>query len=142
MRYLKKKNYEKLVKALAVLPALPFGKKLEQSVGHVIDDTPTIYDDFVDRIAKFIDYFTVDHNTDMLLPDLGDFLSRGQVKSKIWLATELAKCVEGKLGNVVFYGGWYNFVAYFLFSQFEVDKVYSFDTDPTVIQPTERLYRK
>lgn len=99
-------------------------------------------DDFVDRIAKFIDYFTVDHNTDMLLPDLGDFLSRGQVKSKIWLATELAKCVEGKLGNVVFYGGWYNFVAYFLFSQFEVDKVYSIDTDPTVIQPTERLYRK
>lgn len=99
-------------------------------------------DDFVDRIAKFIDYFTVDHNTDMLLPDLGDFLSRGQVKSKIWLATELAKCIEGKLGNVVFYGGWYNFVAYFLFSQFEVDKIYSIDTDPTVIQPTERLYIK
>ena len=99
-------------------------------------------DDYVDRIAKFIDYFTVDHNTDMLLPDLGDFLSRGQVKSKIWLATELAKCIEGKLGNVVFYGGWYNFVAYFLFSQFEVDKVYSIDTDPTVIQPTERLYIK
>ena len=50
LRYLKKKNYEKLVKALAVLPALPFGKKLEKSVGHVIDDTPTVYDDYVDRI--------------------------------------------------------------------------------------------
>ena len=50
LRYFKKKNYEKLVKALAVLPALPFGKKLEKSVGHVIDDTPTVYDDYVDRI--------------------------------------------------------------------------------------------
>jgi len=99
-------------------------------------------DDFVDRIAKFIDYFAVDHSTDLLLPDLGDFLSRGQVKSKIWLATELAKCVEGKLGNVVFYGGWYNFVAYFLFAQFDVNKIYSFDLDPSVDVPQTKLYEK
>jgi hypothetical protein len=78
----------------------------------------------------------------MLLPDLGDFLSRGQVKSKIWLATELAKCVEGNLGNVVFYGGWYNFVAYFLFSQFELNKIYTIDNDINVIAPTECLYEK
>ena len=99
-------------------------------------------DDFVNRIAKFIDYFAVDHATDLLLPDLGDFLSRGQVKSKIWLATELAKCVEGNLGNVVFYGGWYNFVAYFLFSQFKVNKIYSFDLDPSVDIPQTKLYQK
>jgi len=99
-------------------------------------------DDFVNRICRFIDYFVVDHATSLLLPDLGDFLSRGQVKSKIWLATELAKCVEGNLGNVVFYGGWYNFVAYFLFSQFEVNKIYTVDNDPKVIPPTECLYEK
>tara|TARA_B110000037_G_scaffold141063_1_gene159473 strand:- start:1039 stop:1977 length:939 start_codon:yes stop_codon:yes gene_type:complete len=99
-------------------------------------------DDFVNRIAEFINYFAVDHSTDLLLPDLGDFLSRGQVKSKIWLATELANCVEGNLGNVVFYGGWYNFVAYFLFSQFKVNKIYSFDLDPNVDIPTGKLYSK
>lgn len=99
-------------------------------------------DDFVDRIASFIDYFVVDHSTDLLLPDLGDFLSRGQVKSKIWLSTELANCVEGNLGNVVFYGGWYNFAAYFIFSQFDVNKIYSFDLDPTVDIPQTRLYQK
>ena len=99
-------------------------------------------DDFVNRICSFINYFVVDHQHDLLLPDLGDFLSRGQVKSKIWLATELAKCVEGGLGNVVFYGGWYNFVAYFLFSQFNVNKIYSIDLDENVVIPSERLYQK
>ena len=98
-------------------------------------------DDFVNRICSFIDYFVVDHEHDLLLPDLGDFLSRGQVKSKIWLATELAKCVEGSLGNVVFYGGWYNFVAYFLFSQFELNKIYSIDLDENVVIPSEALYQ-
>ena len=99
-------------------------------------------DDFVNRICRFIDYFVVDHKTTLMLPDLGDFLSRGQVKSKIWLATELAKCVEGNLGNVVFYGGWDNFVAYFLFSQFELNKIYTIDNDINVIAPTECLYEK
>jgi len=98
-------------------------------------------DDFVNRICRFIDYFVVDHKTTLMLPDLGDFLSRGQVKSKIWLATELAKCVEGNLGNVVFYGGWYNFVAYFLFSQFELNKIYSIDLDENVVIPSEALYQ-
>jgi hypothetical protein len=99
-------------------------------------------DDFVNRICNFIDYFVVDHQHDLTLPDLGDFLSRGQVKSKIWLTTELAKCVEGNLGNVVFYGGWYNFVAYFLYSQFELNKIYTIDNDINVIAPTECLYEK
>tara|TARA_Y100001958_G_C21133401_1_gene474093 strand:+ start:110 stop:991 length:882 start_codon:yes stop_codon:yes gene_type:complete len=50
LRYFKKKNFNKLVKAVAVLPALPFGKKLEKSVGYVIDEKATVYDDYVDRI--------------------------------------------------------------------------------------------
>ena len=56
------------------------------------------------------------------------FLSRGQVRSKLMVGDRsLAKIVEGPLGNVAFYGGWYNFMAHFLFDQFEVDKVYSLD---------------
>lgn len=97
-------------------------------------------DKFVERIAKFIDYFIFDNETETLLPDLGDFLSRGQVKSKLWLVTELAKIVDGSLGTVVFYGGWYNFNAHFLFDQFDVRKVYSIDTNKDVISPTNLLY--
>ena len=101
----------------------------------------TVADDpFVDRIAKFIEYFVFDNRTETLLPDLGDFLSRGQVKSKLWLITELAKVLEGSLGNVVFYGGWYNFNAHFLFDMFEVNKIISIDMNRDVISPTNLLY--
>ena len=98
-------------------------------------------DEFVNRIAKFIDYFLFDHHTDVLLPDLGDFLSRGQVKSKLWMVTELANVVEGPIGNVVFYGGWYNFMAFFLFTMFDVKNIYSIDVDDSVIEPCKVLYR-
>ena len=100
-------------------------------------------DEFVDRICHFIDYFIFNNETDTLLPDLGDFLSRGQVKSKLWMVTELAKIIDnGKLGNVVFYGGWYNFLAYFFYQQFDVKRIISVDLDTDVIEPTKVLYQK
>lgn len=102
----------------------------------------TVADDpFVDKITNFINYFVFSNETDLLLPDLGDFLSRGQVKSKLWLVTELAKVIEGPLGNVMFYGGWYNFNAHFLFDMFDVNKIISIDLDQNVIEPTKILYQ-
>ena len=90
------------------------------------------------RTARFMAYFA---NQDMDIPNLGDFYSRGQIKSKIWLIQELVKVVgEEKLGNVVFYGGWYNFIAHFLFEQFDIQKIYSVDVDETVVGPCKRLY--
>lgn len=97
-------------------------------------------DVFVERIIRFISYFTFEHSTDLLLPDLGDFLSRGQVKSKLWMVDELEKVVDGPLGNVVFYGGWYNFMAHFLFSMFDVNKIYSIDLDSGLVGPLMCLY--
>lgn len=97
-------------------------------------------DEFTQSISRFIDYFLFDNETNIMLPDLGDFLSRGQVKSKLWLVTELANIVDGSIGNVAFYGGWYNFAAHFLFSQFDVNKIYSIDLDEDVIEPSKRLY--
>ena len=101
-------------------------------------------DPFVKRIAKFIDYFHFVNEGKKgeknYLPDLGDFLSRGQVKSKLWLVTELSKIVEGSLGNVLCYGGWYNFLAHFIFSQFKVKKLYTMDLDEEVVEPSNILY--
>ena len=99
-------------------------------------------DKFTDRISKFIDYFTLetDNDSQIWAPDLGDFLSRGQVKSKLWLITELANTVDGPIGNVVCYGGWYNFLAHFLFEQFDVKCIYSLDVNRDVIEPCRRLY--
>ena len=99
-------------------------------------------DDFLVNVCKFVNYWAGDDGEAAKMPVMNDFLSRGQVKSKLWLVSELAKVVEGNIGNVVFYGGWYNFMAHFLFSQFEVDRIYSLDLDDNVITPSKRLYSK
>ena len=96
-------------------------------------------DPFIANICQFVNYWAKgDEAADM--PDMNDFLSRGQVRSKLWLISELAKVVEGPIGNIVFYGGWYNFLAHMLFDQFEVDKIYSLDLDERVVSPSKRLY--
>ena len=99
-------------------------------------------DEFLVNVCKFVNYWAGNDGEAAEMPDMNDFLSRGQVRSKLWLVSELAKVVEGDIGNVVFYGGWYNFMAHFLFNQFEVDRIYSLDLDENVIVPSKRLYSK
>tara|TARA_B110001454_G_scaffold88628_2_gene84793 strand:+ start:2874 stop:3830 length:957 start_codon:yes stop_codon:yes gene_type:complete len=96
-------------------------------------------DPFLVHICQFVNYWAKGDNA-AEMPDMNDFLSRGQVRSKLWLVTELAKVVEGQLGNIVFYGGWYNFLAHILYEQFEVSNVYSLDLDEKVVAPSKRLY--
>lgn len=91
-------------------------------------------------LAKFIDHWSGEDGEAADMPDINDFLSRGQVKSKIWIMRELDKIVDGSLGNVVFYGGWYNFIAHFLFQNFEVGDVYSIDLNEDTVEPSRRLY--
>lgn len=97
-------------------------------------------DAFIVNVCKFVNYWAGEDGEAAEMPDMNDFLSRGQVKSKLWMVSELSKIVDGPLGNVVFYGGWYNFLAHFLFSQFNVDKIYSLDLDERVVAPSKRLY--
>ena len=92
------------------------------------------------NLAKFIDYWSGDEGQGADMPDINDFLSRGQVKSKLWIVQELSKIVDGSLGNVVFYGGWYNFIAHFLFQNFEVGDIYSIDLNEDTVEPCKRLY--
>jgi hypothetical protein len=56
------------------------------------------------------------------------------------MVEELEKIIDGSLGNVIFYGGWYNFVAHFLFEFFDLKKVYSVDWNEDVVDPSKRLY--
>ncbi len=110
--------------------------KARQLIGFLAWYIPEV--PLLERTSRFMAYFA---NQDLDLPDLGDFYSRGQIKSKIWLVTELAKVLgDEPIGNVVFYGGWYNFIAQFLFEMFNVDKIYSVDLDESVVGPCKRLY--
>jgi len=60
-----------------------------------------------------------------------DCFSRGQIESKLWLIKELKKC-NIDLGIVFLCGGWYATLATMLFeSTINVDKIRSFDIDPS-----------
>ena len=48
--FFKKKNLNKIAASLAATFSIPFGKKIEKAVGHLIDESPTIYDDKIDEI--------------------------------------------------------------------------------------------
>jgi len=97
-------------------------------------------DEFLVNVCKFINYWSGENGEAADMPDINDFLSRGQVRSKLWMVSELANIIDGPLGNIVFYGGWYNFLAHFLFNQFDAPKIYSLDIDDKVAVPSKRLY--
>jgi len=66
-----------------------------------------------------------------------DCFSRGQLQSKLWLVDELKKC-NVDLGTVFLCAGWYATLATMLFeSDIKVDKVRSFDIDPSCIDIAE-----
>ena len=88
-----------------------------------------ILDRYVDTqfTAAFKSFFV--NNTEIW----DDCFSRGQLESKLWLVKELKKC-NADLGTIFLCAGWYATLATMLFeSGIKVDKVRSFDIDPTCV---------
>lgn len=82
-------------------------------------------------ISAFKNFFVNDIEIDK------DCFSRGQLESKLWLVKELEK-LDVELGIVFLCAGWYATLATMLFeSNVNVDKVRSFDIDPTTIDIAE-----
>lgn len=68
-----------------------------------------------------------------------DAMSRGQLMSKVWLVNELTK-LDVDLGTVFLCAGWYGILAVLLFeSDIKLDKIRSFDVDPSVIAIAEKF---
>jgi hypothetical protein len=66
-----------------------------------------------------------------------DCLSRGQIKSKKWLIEELVK-LDLNLGTIFLCAGWYATLATMLFeSKIKIDKIRSFDMDPSCVSIAE-----
>jgi len=66
-----------------------------------------------------------------------DCFSRGQLQSKLWLVKELKK-LKVDLGTVYLCAGWYATLATMLFeSGMKVDKIRSFDIDPSCVDIAE-----
>lgn len=99
-----------------------------------------VKDPYIERLYQFLLYFH--HNNIIGVPDMNDFFSRGQVRSKLWLIEELRKVVSGdELGTAVMYGGWYNFLTHMLVDRFKVDTIWSLDIDEKVIAPSRHMYK-
>lgn len=66
-----------------------------------------------------------------------DCFSRGQIESKLWLVRELKKTNQN-LGTVFLCAGWYATLSTMLFeSGIKIEKVRSFDIDPTTVDIAE-----
>ena len=82
------------------------------------------------NLTNSVDHFDV---------DLTDALSWGQLKSKRWLIEVLEES-NVKLGTVFLCGGWYATLSAMLFqSNINLDKVRSFDIDPTCAPIAEAI---
>jgi hypothetical protein len=89
-----------------------------------INDTP-----LTEAIRKFEKLETFDT----------DSLSRGQIKSKKWLIDELEK-LDLNLGTVFLCAGWYATLAAMLFeSTCKIEKIRSFDVDPTCVDVADTI---
>ena len=87
-------------------------------------------------IAAFKNFFAND------IEIWDDCFSRGQLESKLWLVKELKKC-KVDLGIVFLCAGWYATLATMLFeSGIKVDKIRSFDIDPSCATIAETFNKK
>ena len=67
--------------------------------------------------------------------NLNDHFSRGQMKSKCWMVSELSEIYQDEyLGTVAHYGGWYATVAQNIFEKFRVKNYYNLEVDPDCIE--------
>ena len=92
-----------------------------------------VLDRYVDTqfVAAFKSFFVNETCID------ADCFSRGQLQSKLWIVKELKK-LKLKLGTVYLCAGWYATLATMLFeSKLEIDKIRSFDIDPTCVNIAE-----
>jgi hypothetical protein len=92
-----------------------------------------ILDRYVDTqfVAAFKNFFVNDTEI------WNDCFSRGQLQSKMWLVSELEK-LDIDLGTVFLCAGWYATLAVMLFeSKIKVDKIRSFDIEPTCVDIAE-----
>jgi hypothetical protein len=92
-----------------------------------------ILDRYVDTqfVAAFKSFFVNNTEYDK------DCFSRGQLESKLWLIKELKQC-DVELGTVFLCAGWYATLATMIFeSGIKVDKIRSFDIDPSCVDIAE-----
>lgn len=71
---------------------------------------------------------------------LQDAFSRGQINSKIWLVTELAK-IKKDFNTVFLLAGWFGQLRYFMdYANINYDKIRVLDIDPTACRVSDQVF--
>lgn len=97
-------------------------RKVLQYIAHCIDS------DYIRKISSWAIKWQYRAN-------LNEHFSRGQMKSKCWLVSEMSNVIPNSyLGTVAHYGGWYATVAKHLFEQFKIKNYYNLELDPDCIE--------
>lgn len=88
----------------------------------------------IERLRQTIEQFSD-------IEDFGDMMSRGQIRSKLWLMHELVRANQTRLGRVMVCAGWYGLLARLLLDSEElhVQRVVSFDIDSACVAPALTL---
>ncbi len=97
----------------------------------------------VKKIENFFEYYRFIEKIKKEYPEANwdDCLSKGQVKSKLWLIDELIN-ISNHLGTIFIYGGWYGILAKFMFeSELKFDVIRSFDLDDSCYEIAETINR-
>lgn len=85
--------------------------------------------------TQFVAAFKILYSNNILYDK--DCFSRGQLESKLWLVRELKK-LNLDLGTIFLCAGWYGTLAVMLFeSGIKIDKIRSFDIDPSTVDIAE-----
>lgn len=100
--------------------------------------------DYVEDIKRVIKRSVEQRRTVETVSYIVDFSSKGQLKSKLWLAQTLKKLKISDLGRVFLCAGWCGFLAYLLLQDkfFKIERIFNFDIDPLSIEISENLNRR
>lgn len=126
----KTNNFIKLImNQLFDEPSELTNRRVMDYISHCIDD------DFIKHISSWLIQWGEKAN-------LNDHFSRGQMKSKFWLISELNK-LDVNPKNVVLLGGWYATIAYFLFYNWDdIEKIRNVEIDNLAVRISDSFNHK
>lgn len=94
------------------------------------------YEEFAKRIALMKEF---GHDNEYWYPILKDALSRGQIKSKIWLLKEAKKYINFNDKIVYLLGGWIGILAFLLLWHTSVKKIRNIELDNKSVEFSDWL---
>ena len=135
-----KRDTEEIISIIASIHKMALLLKEHQRESEEITSYLMNYTEGVMRIFRS-DYFS--SNDKVIIKNLSDAFSEGQLKSKLWLIQTLKDHNLSDLGCVFLCAGWYGVLSFLLMTDkyFSIQQCFLFEKDPLSIKVSEDLNR-